>query len=176
MEGFLTKGQQGATAVLRIATGLVFLTAGIDKAIIAGKAFDASGFLSHATGGTPVLGAAVDGVIYNPTHDLWVSLASNAAVMPVINWLVVAGEIAIGAALVMGLFTRFAAIAGTLMMAFFFVATWNFANGIINEQLMYGIVTAFLGIIGAGRYYGLDSLIEQAPTVQHTPQLRYVLG
>ena len=59
MEGFLTKGQRGATAVLRIATGLVFLTAGIDKAIIAGKAFDASGFLSHATGGTPVLGAAV---------------------------------------------------------------------------------------------------------------------
>ena len=76
----------------------------------------------------------------------------------------------------MGLFTRFAAIAGTLMMAFFFVATWNFTNGIINEQLMYGIVTAFLGIIGAGRYYGLDSLIEQAPPVQHTPQLRYVLG
>ena len=48
MDGF-TKVQRGATAVLRIATGLVFLTAGIDKAIIAGKAFDATGFLSQLT-------------------------------------------------------------------------------------------------------------------------------
>src|SRR5262245_12885772 len=83
-------------------------------------------FRKFGTAGTPYLGAAAEGVVYNPTNDFWVNLAGNASLMPFINWLVVAGEIAIGVALIFGLFTRFAAVAGTLMMALFFVAAWNF--------------------------------------------------
>jgi thiosulfate dehydrogenase [quinone] large subunit len=90
--------------------------------------------------------------------------------------MVVAGEITIGALLILGLFTRFAAIAGTLMMALFFVASWNLALGIVNEQLMYGIVTAVLGIVTAGHYYGLDAVLEKAATIRRAPQLRYVMG
>ena len=175
MEGILTKGQQAATAVLRVAVGSVFLTAGLEKALSA-TPFDAAGFLKFGTIGLPWLGEAAKGVVYNPTHDLWVSLAGNAAVMPLINWLVVFGEIAIGLALVLGLFTRFAAIAGTLMVSFFFVASWDLSHGIVNSQLMDAIVTAFVGIMAAGRYYGLDSILEKASAVRHTPQLKYVLG
>jgi thiosulfate dehydrogenase (quinone) large subunit len=175
MEGMLTKGQQRATAVLRIAIGSVFLTAGLEKALGA-TPFDATGFLKGATAGIPWLGEAAKGVVYNPTHDLWVSLAGNAALMPVINWMVVSGEILIGLALVLGLFTRFAAIAGTLMVSFFFVASWDLSHGIVNSQLLDAVVTAFVGIMGAGRYYGLDEILEKAGTVQHTPQLKYVLG
>jgi hypothetical protein len=81
--------------------------------------------------------------------------------MPIVNWLVVAGEIGIGALLILGLFTRFAAVAGALMMGLFFVATWDFSHGVINEQLMYGIVTAVLGVVAAGRYYGFDAVLGE---------------
>ena len=175
MEGTLTKGQQAATAVTRVAIGSVFLTAGLEKALGA-TPFDAAGFLKGATAGVPWLGEAVKGVVYNPTHDFWVSLAGNATLMPIVNFLVVGGEIAIGLALVLGLFTRFAAIAGTLMLSFFFLASWDLSHGIVNSQMLDAIVTAYVGIMAAGRYYGLDAIVEKASTVKHTPQLRYVLG
>jgi len=175
MEGILSRSQQAAIAVLRMATGVVFLTAGLEK-FLAKETFDAIGFLKFGTAGAPYLGTAADGVVYNPTHDFWVNLAGNATLMPIINSLVVFGEIAIGVALILGLFTRFASVAGTLMMAIFFVAAWSFGHGIVNEQLMYGIVTAVLGIVAAGRYYGLDAVIEKGATFRRAPQLRYVLG
>jgi thiosulfate dehydrogenase [quinone] large subunit len=175
MEGILSKGQQAATAVVRVAVGTIFLTAGLEKALAA-EPFSAAGFLKFGTTGTPLLGEAAEKVVYNPTHDFWVSLAGNATLLPIINWLVVAGEIAIGAALILGLFTRFAAVAGTLMMGLFFVAIWDFSHGIVNEQLLIGIVTTYLGVMAAGRYYGVDSILEKVTTVRQAPQLRYVLG
>lgn len=175
MEGILSKGQQAATAVVRVAIGSVFLTAGLEKAL-SGTPFDAAGFLKFGTSGLPWLGEATKGVVYNPTHEFWAGLAGNAALMPLVNFLVVGGEIAIGVALVLGLFTRFAAIAGTVMLSFFFVASWDLSHGIVNSQLLDAIVTAFVGIMAAGRYYGLDSIIEKVSAVRHTPQLRYVLG
>ena len=175
MDAILTGGQRAMAAVLRIAVGMIFLTAGLQKAL-SEVAFDAAGFLTFGTTGTPWLGAPAEGVVYNPTHDLWISLAGNATLMPIVNWLVVFGQIAIGSALILGLFTRFAALMGTIMMLFFFVAAWEFEHGIVNQHLTYALVTAFIGYIGAGRYYGLDALLEKAEWVRQTPQLRYVLG
>jgi thiosulfate dehydrogenase [quinone] large subunit len=176
MEGILTQGQQRLAAIVRVAVGFIFLTAGVDKAFIAAEPFSAAGFLKFATGGTPVLGAPIEGVVYNPTHELWVALAGNAALMPVVNWLVVFGQVAIGIALILGLGTRFAALMGTLMMGFFFLAAWEFEHGIVNQHLTYALVTAFIGYIGAGRFYGLDAVVEKLAVVRQAPQLRYVLG
>ncbi len=174
MEGTLTKGQGIAVAVVRITAGAMFLTAGLEKAF--SGTFTAAGFLKGATAGVPYLGTAAEKVVYNPTHDLWVSLAGNATLMPFVNFLVVFGEIAIGAALVLGLATRFAAVAGGLMMGLFYLAIWDMSHGIVNEQLLLGVTTVFLGVIGAGRYYGIDSILEKAQAVRQAPQLRYVLG
>ena len=56
--------------------------------------------------------------------------------MSVIDTMVVFGECAIGIALILGLASRFAGLAGAVMMGLFFVANWSFATGPINEQLM----------------------------------------
>jgi thiosulfate dehydrogenase [quinone] large subunit len=176
MEGILSKGQQRLAAIVRVAVGFIFLTAGIQKAFLDAEPFSAVGFLKFGTAGTPFLGAPVEGVIYNPTNALWVSLAGNAAVMPFINWLVVFGQFAIGVALILGLGTRFAATMGTLMMLFFFLAAWEFEHGIVNQHLTYALVTAFIGYIGAGRYLGLDGIVEKLALVREQPRLRYVLG
>jgi len=95
-------------------------------------------------------------VIYNPTHDLWVSLSKNDTAMAIVNPLVVYGEIGIGISLILGLLTRFGAIMGALMMALFFVAGWAFTNGIVEEHLTYMVVLLAIAGLGAGKYYGLD--------------------
>jgi thiosulfate dehydrogenase (quinone) large subunit len=175
MDGTLTKGQRIGAAILRVAVGSIFLSAGLEKALGA-KAFSAAGFLKGATLGEPAFGKAAEGVVYNPTHGFWVSLAANTDLMAIVNWMVVFGEIAIGVALVLGIATRFAGAMGSLMMVFFLLAAWQFGNGIVNEHLAYALFTGFLAYIGAGRYYGLDAVIEKIQVVRATPQLRYVLG
>jgi len=153
-------------AVLRIGVGVIFLWAGLEK-VLAPEAFSAAGFLEFGTGGSLgwpfVTGEAVEGTVFNPTHDFWSGLAANDGAMAVINVLVPFGQIGIGIGLILGLLTRFSATTGTLMMLFFFVAAWDFEFGIVNQHLTYALVTAFLGLIGAGNYYGLDrSLGESA--------------
>ncbi len=171
-----SNAQQRAVAILRIAVGTIFFSAGFDKAFLSAKPFTAAGFLKFGTAGSPAFAAPVDGVIYNPTHAFWVDLAGNASLMSVINALVVFGELAIGVALILGIATRFAAAMGTLMMVLFFFAAWNLENGIVNEHIAYAVTTAAVGILGAGRFWGLDSVIEKAKVVRTAPRLRWVLG
>ncbi|HEY3523414.1 MAG TPA: DoxX family protein [Candidatus Limnocylindrales bacterium] len=164
-------------AALRVTLGAAFLFAGLEKVLHfdgATKPFDAAGFLKFAT--TGALPGSDPKAIVNPTHDFWVALAGNAQLMSVVNTLVVFGEVAIGLALVLGIATRFAGVAATLMMALFWVANFSFANGPFNEQFLYAIVAAFLAYAGAGEAYGLDAIIEKTETVRRAPALRYVLG
>jgi thiosulfate dehydrogenase [quinone] large subunit len=165
-------------AILRIVLGGGFLFAGLEKALDfagTGKAFTAAGFLKFATGGAWL--NSDPKTVVNPTHDFWVSLAGNPGIVSAINFLVVAGEIGIGIALVLGLLTRFAGVMGFLMMALFYVANWGFANGPFNQQLLYGIVALYLAYAAAGETWGLDGIIERTtPIIRRAPALRYVLG
>jgi thiosulfate dehydrogenase [quinone] large subunit len=149
---------QLGVAILRIVVGIVFLWAGLEKALGAGLGtWTADGFLKFGTAGTLgwpfVTGEVAEGTVFNPTQSIWVGLAGNT----LINWLVPLGQIAIGIGLVLGLFTRFSAALGTLMMLLFFFAAWDFQYGVVNQHLTYAVVTGFIGYIGAGNYYGLDA-------------------
>jgi thiosulfate dehydrogenase [quinone] large subunit len=158
-------------ALFRVMVGIIFLWAGLEK-YLGPEPFNASGFLKGGTLGTLgwpfVTGDVAQGTVFNPTHDFWVSLAGNAGLMSIVNFLVVFGEIGIGVALILGLFTRFAGAMGTLMMVLFFFAAWNFNNGIVNQHLTYALVCATLTGLGAGRYYGLDGVLADrvAPAIR----------
>jgi thiosulfate dehydrogenase [quinone] large subunit len=103
-----------------------------------------------------------EGTVFNPTHDFWVTLAGNETAMTIIGYLVPLGQLGIGIALILGLLTRFGATMGALMMLFFFVAAWDFQFGIVNQHLAYAVVTAGLGVIRAGNYYGLDAMVGES--------------
>jgi thiosulfate dehydrogenase (quinone) large subunit len=154
---------QLGVALLRVVVGVIFLWAGLDKLFGSGdKPWSAAYFLSKLTNGTlgwPFVTAPAQGTVFNPTHDLWVNLASNASLMSIVDGLVVFGECAIGVALIFGILTRFAAAMGTLMMLLFFFAAWDFAYGIVNQHLTYALVCATLVALGAGKYYGLDAIV-----------------
>ncbi|HEX5826104.1 MAG TPA: DoxX family membrane protein [Candidatus Limnocylindrales bacterium] len=156
------KIHQRGMALLRITVGIIFLWAGLEK-LLAPEAFTAAGFLQFATGGTLgwpfVAGEVAEGTIFNPTHDLWVSLAANESAMTLINVLVPFGQVGIGVSLILGLFTRFGAAMGALMMLFFFFAAWDFAYGVVNQHLTYALICASIYGLGAGRFYGLDGIL-----------------
>lgn len=174
----ITRVRERGIVVLRIAIGWVFLFAGIEKFLNldGGAPFTAAGYLQFATSGSWPGVELAQGEFINPTHPFWASLGTNAGLIGVINVLVVFGELAIGTALILGLFTRFAAAMGTLMMTFFFLASWDFANGIVNSDAIYAILLVTLGIMGAGRVFGLDAILEKTEFVKKVPVLNYVLG
>jgi thiosulfate dehydrogenase [quinone] large subunit len=152
---------KAAVAIARIVIGIIFLWAGLEKLIGTPGGFSAAGFLAHGTAGTlgwPFVGADAQGP-FNPTMGIWVDLSKNSGMMGVVNFLVVFGELGIGVSLILGLLTRFGAAMGTLMMLLFFVAAWDWAFGIVNQHLTYAVVTLGLGVIGAGKYYGLDAIL-----------------
>lgn len=155
-----------AVALGRVVVGVIFLWAGLEKVIGEGfSTWSAAGFLKFGTAGTLgwpfVSGEVAEGTVFNPTHDFWVGLAGSDGAVTLVNWLVMIGEVGIGIALILGLLTRFASLMGTLMMLLFFVAAWDFEFGIVNQHLTYAVVTAGLGIVGAGNYYGLDASLGQ---------------
>jgi len=161
MEIHGTVNQRGV-ALLRIMVGVIFLWAGLEK-LLAPTAFDAGGFLKFATAGTLgwpfVTGEIAKGTVFNPTQAIWLSLAGNTGAMTLINVLVPLGQIGIGVSLILGLFTRFGAIMGALMMTFFFFAAWDFKYGVVNQHLAYALICLTIAGLGAGRYYGLDGLL-----------------
>jgi len=158
----------------RLTIGWVFLFAGIEKLFLAGKAFDASRFLQFGTLGKAAGAAA--GAVVNPTHAFWVDLTSNPTAMNIVNFLVPFGQVAIGAALILGLATRFAGLMGALMMAFIGIASWDFVNGVVNYHIVLMISTLILAVIAAGEVYGVDAIVDESPIVKRAPILRYVLG
>jgi len=133
-------------ALLRVVVGVIFVWAGLSKVFNEGApgSWSAQGFLKFATNGSLgwpfVTGTADPTKIYNPTHDFWVSLAGNATAMTIVNNLVVAGEMCVGIALLLGVVTRFAGVMGAFMMAFFFLAGWSFTDGIVEEHVTYAVI------------------------------------
>lgn len=156
--------------LLRVGVGIIFLWAGLEKAVGAGLGtWSAGGFLQFATSGSLgwpfVSGEVAEGTVFNPTHDMWVALAQNETVLTAINYLVPLGQLGIGVSLILGLFTRFGAAMGALMMLFFFVAAWEFEFGIVNQHLTYALICATIAGLGADKYWGLDgALANSVPT------------
>jgi thiosulfate dehydrogenase [quinone] large subunit len=166
-----------ALAALRVVLGWGFLYAGLSKFLMIGTttAFSAAGYLKFGTLGTwPGVAAAADGappVIVNPTHGFWVSLAANTSVVEFINFLVVFGEIAIGACLIVGLATRFSGLMGALMMGLFTIASWDFAHGLVNETLIYAAAALVIAVTRAGLAYGLDGVLDKVSFVSRNPAI-----
>jgi thiosulfate dehydrogenase (quinone) large subunit len=101
--------------LVRLALGVLFLWSGVAKAL---GGFTAASYLTTATG---------------PVASVFQTLAGN----PVVDFLVVFGEIGIGLALLSGLFLTFACYSGMLMMALFYFSKFPPAHGLVNDQVIY---------------------------------------
>jgi thiosulfate dehydrogenase (quinone) large subunit len=153
----------GILAIIRIYIGYAWLTAGIGK--ISGGAFDASGFLQGAIANAGGDHPAVQG--------WWASFLETVALpnAELFSFMVMWGEVLVGLALILGVFTNFAALMGmTMNFAFLF-------SGTVSTNAQMVLLTVFLVVAGfnAGRY-GLDRWVipfmkNHTPARKHTKKV-----
>ncbi|MFH8395629.1 hypothetical protein [Streptomyces sp. NPDC018036] len=166
-----------AFAGLRLLTGSVFLWAFLDKTFGLGYATPSG--KGWVDGGSPTKGF-LSGVAAGPMESTFHSWAGAAWV----DWLFMAGLLGVGVALVAGVALRLAAAAGTVMMAFMWLAEWPPArhladgsptmspNPFADYHVIYAIVLVALAAAGAGATWGLGRFWERLPLVSRSPWLR----
>lgn len=153
---YLQPYQKKLLFITRILFGGLFLWSGLNKVT---SGFTASGYLINATTG--------------PFMEFFQSLAGS----PIVDSLVIYGEVLIGIALVTGLFVRFASAMTIIMMSLFYLSAFPPEHGLISEHIIYILVAKILAAFGAGRLWGIDGLLEKQPLVkEHFSIFRYLLG
>jgi thiosulfate dehydrogenase [quinone] large subunit len=165
------------TAVVRIATGLVFLWAFLDKTFGFGYATGAE--RAWVNGGSPTKGF-LGGIDHGPFADTFRGWAGAAWA----DWLFMLGLAGIGLAVVLGVGLRIAAVSGTLMMLLMWAAEWPLdrftdageptmsTNPILDYHILYALVLIWLAIIAAGNTWGLGKTWANLGFVQKNPWLR----
>ncbi|MBA0127717.1 DoxX family membrane protein [Haloechinothrix sp. YIM 98757] len=164
-------------AVLRIAMGLVFLWAFLDK--LFGLGYATASESAWLNGGSPTEGY-LSGVDVGPFAATMNSLAGAAWA----DWLFMAGLLGIGAALLLGVGLRVSAAAGTVMLMLMWLAAWPLArfteageltrstNPIIEDHLIYALVLILLAAVYAGNTWGLGRRWAGVGFVRHNHWLR----
>ncbi|MFM9609336.1 hypothetical protein ACSCBZ_21705 [Streptomyces niveiscabiei] len=166
-----------AFASLRLVTGFVFLWAFLDKtfgfgyATASGKGWidggsPTKGFLSHVSAGP------MESTFHSWAGDAWA------------DWLFMLALLGIGLALTAGIALRAAAVAGTALMAFMWIAEWPPAkhlsdgtasmstNPFADYHLVYAIVLIVLAAAAAGDALGLGRAWARLPLVRDHTWLR----
>ncbi|MGW5157653.1 hypothetical protein ACWEPN_19445 [Nonomuraea wenchangensis] len=139
-------------AAARIALGWVFLWAFLDKTF--GWGFATPAAKAWINGGSPTTGF-LKGTGENALGGLFTALAGQVWV----DWLFMLGLLGVGTALVLGVGTRIAAVAGALMMALMWAAELPLTtNPFMDEHIIYAIVLAGLALANAGTTLGLGNL------------------
>ena len=167
-----------AIAVLRIAFGITFLWAFLDKLLALGfhTGYDQEGNLDRfgdaawINGGSPTEGFLSFGVpANNPFKDVFNSMAGQGWV----DVLFMLGLLAIGVTLLTGVAMRISTAAGALMYALMYLAVLPLENNpIVDDHLVGIIVMAVLGLAYAGRTWGLGTWWESQGIVKNNPALR----
>lgn len=190
-EGVVTAASEGteygstgfrrALATLRIAYGVTFLWAFLDKAFALG--FHTGAITNPETGartgidffaqdqawfngGSPTEGFLAFGVpADNPFKDTFNSMAGDTWV----NWLFMLGLLGIGIALLFGVAMRIGTAAGALMYALMYAASVPLENNpVVDDHLVGIIVMVVLALGAAGTTWGLGrtSLVQKYPVLR----------
>jgi len=147
--------QSGLFVVLRMLIGWHFLYEGISKLIH--PAWSSLAFLAESKW---ILAGVAQ----------WIT--SNQEVLNTVDFLNTWGLIAIGLGLILGLFTRWAAIAGTVLLALYYLFLPPFIGMetaapqegnylIVNKNLIEAVMLLLIAVSPAARKFGLDTLFEK---------------
>jgi thiosulfate dehydrogenase [quinone] large subunit len=160
-----------ALAVLRIATGFIFLWAFLDKTF--GLGFSTPLERAWINGGTPSQGFLNSDSVTGPLKPFFAGIAS-----PVSDVLFMLGMLGIGVAVVLGIGLRISAIAGTVIMVLMYLAEWPFASGTsstnpaVDYHLIYALALIVVAATAAGDTWGLGAWWKTLPFVRTHRWLR----
>ena len=167
-----------ALATLRIAFGITFLWAFLDKMFALGfhTGYDQAGVLDRfgpaawINGGSPTEGFLTFGV---PANNPFQGFFNGMAGSVFIEWVFMLGLLGIGVTLLLGVGMRIGTAAGALMYAFMYAAVLPLENNpVIDDHLVGVIVMAVLALGAAGTTWGLGHWWSRTDAVQKYPVLR----
>jgi thiosulfate dehydrogenase [quinone] large subunit len=159
-----------ALAILRIATGFVFLWAFLDKTF--GLHYSTPSARAWINGGSPTKGF-LSSVEVGPFTSTFHSIAGDTWA----NWLFMLGLLGIGVALIFGVALRVTALAGVAMMASMWLAEFPLAqhtstgqptgsvNPLVDYHVIYAIGLIVLAATYAGNTWGLGKFWARLPFV-----------
>jgi thiosulfate dehydrogenase [quinone] large subunit len=157
-------------AVLRLATGFIFLWAFLDKLI--GLGYSTPAERAWINGGTPSQGFLNSPAVVGPLKPFFAAIAS-----PLTDVLFMAGMLAIGVAVMLGIGLRISAVAGSLIMVFMYLAEWplganaSSTNPLVDYHIIYALVLITVAALAAGETWGLGRTWKSLPIVQRFPWL-----
>jgi len=172
-----TTAAGASAAVLRIAMGLVFLWAFLDKTFGLGYATPSE--RAWINGGSPT-----QGFLGNLDHGPFAEMFRGWAGAAWADWLFMLGLAGLGVALIAGIGLRIAAVAGTLMMLLMWAAEWPLdrftdageptmsTNPILDYHIIYALVIITLALSAAGNTWGFGKQWARLDVVAKNPWLR----
>lgn len=166
----VTSTASQALAVLRIATGFVFLWAFLDKTF--GWSYSTPSAKSWVNGGSPTKGF-LSSVQVGPFQSLFHDVAGTWYA----DWLFMLGMLGIGVALIAGVAVRASAVAGVVLLAGMWLAEFPLAkhdsigaltgssNPLTDYHVIYALVLIVLAATYAGTAWGLGRMWARLPFV-----------
>lgn len=154
-----------ALAILRLATGFIFLWAFLDKAF--GLGFATPAERAWINGGTPSQGFLNSDSVTGPLKSFFTGIASPAS-----DALFMLGMLGIGVAVVLGIGLRISAVAGTILMVAMYLAEWPFAAGgsstnpAVDYHIIYALALIVVAATAAGDTWGLGTWWKSLPFVR----------
>jgi thiosulfate dehydrogenase [quinone] large subunit len=164
-----TVGGLRALAVLRYATGFIFLWAFLDKTF--GLGYSTLAKAAWINGGSPSTGFLKFGTV-GPLKAFFGSLAS-----PTVDVLFMLGMIAVGAAVMLGIGLRISAVAGTFILLLMYLAEWSFGpnaastNPLVDYHIIFALVLIVCALFSAGDTWGLGKTWKSLDIVKQHPWL-----
>lgn len=164
-----------AFALVRIGIGWIFLWTFLDATFALGfptgraedGAIDYFGNTAWIGGASPT--AMLEMAAKGPFAGFYADIAGTMW----LDWLFMSMFLVVGLALIVGVATRLAAIAGAALMvvAWSAVSIWPVSNPFLGEYLFYGLVLAALATVNAGDTWGLGKQWGATRLVRNRPFL-----
>ncbi|UTT61542.1 DoxX family protein [Microcella humidisoli] len=140
-------------AVLRLATGFIFLWAFLDKTF--GLGYSTPAERAWVNGGTPSQGFLLGDAVVGPLKPFFAAIASPAS--DVLFMLAVFG---IGLAVMLGIGLRVSAVIGSFVLLAMYLAEWPIGmdagstNPIVNYHVIYALSLTVIAVTHAGDTWG----------------------
>jgi len=153
-------------AMLRIATGFIFLWAFLDKTF--GLGYSTPRAQAWINGGTPSQGFLKSPAVVGPFKPFFAAIAS-----PTTDVLFMLGMLAVGAAVILGIGLRVSAIAGTIILLFMYLAEWSFGPGaastnpVVDYHIIFALSLIVVAVLSAGDAWGLGRSWKRLTIVQN---------
>jgi thiosulfate dehydrogenase [quinone] large subunit len=153
-------------AVLRIATGFIFLWAFLDKTFGLGYSTLPANAWIH--GGMPSQGFLKSPAVVGPLKPFFAAIAS-----PTTDILFMLGMITVGVAVILGIGLRVSAVAGTVILLFMYLAEWSFGpnaastNPLVDYHIIFALSLIVIAVLSAGDSWGLGVPWKRLAVVQN---------